>query len=151
MSKMSQIIADAGGLWHVKGPPVAEAVLEKFLAECPYRLPAEYSELVRAVNGAEGSLDIRPWWFQLWRVEEVIEMNEGYSMAELHSGYFAFGSSGGGVLFAFNVNSPADQRVFAVPLDSPDHEDVREVAPDLLTFARALGRSDDNGLEEDEA
>ena len=70
--------------------------------------------------------------------------NAVYAMAELPPGYFAFGTSGGDVLIAFKVDTENDGEVLAGAFGLPDSispEDVFCIAPDFLTFAKALGRS----------
>ena len=122
-----------------RNPPPDEAALKELLSICQFTLPNDYVQLIRSINGAEGELSISPGWFQLWPVEEILHLNQSYAVAEFHSAYFGFGSSGGGVMFAFKVVATESSTVFGVPLDSIDPNDILIVAKDFLTFANAMG------------
>ena len=122
-----------------RNPPADEAALKEFLFNCRFTLPNDYVQLIRSTNGAEGELSISPGWFQLWPFEEILHLNQRYAVAEFHPGYFGFGSSGGGVMFAFKVDATESSTVFGVPFDSIDPDDIRIVAKDFLTFANAMG------------
>jgi hypothetical protein len=102
-------------------------------------LPNDYVELIRSVNGAEGELSIDPGWFQLWPVEEVLNLNHSYAVAEFHPRYFGFGSSGGGVMFAFKRDAEDSSKVFGIPFDSIDPKDIRVGAETFVAFAEAMG------------
>ena len=91
------------------------------------------------MNGAEGELSISPGWFQLWPIEEILGLNQSYAVAEFHPEYFGFGSSGGGVMFAFKVDAAESSRVFGIPFDSIDPKDIRVVAETFVAFAKAMG------------
>ena len=82
---------------------------------------------------------------QLWVAEEVLTHNAGYEVGIWHPGHFGFGSSGGGVMFAFREGD-AD-RVYGVPFDSRDPEDIYVVASTLREFAAALGKRGDDASE----
>jgi hypothetical protein len=104
-------------------------------------LPDEYLELLRAVNGGEGPLAIEnPGWFQLWRAEDVLKCNEGYQVGEWFPGCFFFGSSGGGMFFAFKRGSRPAGRVLGIPFDSIDPRDQHWLTNDFRSFVRALAR-----------
>jgi hypothetical protein len=119
--------------------PADEVALQELLSQCRFNLPNDYIQLVRSINGAEGELAISPGWFQLWPVEEILRLNQSYAVAEFHPGYFGFGSSGGGVMFAFKGDASESSTVFCVPFDSIDPNDICVVAKDFLTFAYAMG------------
>jgi hypothetical protein len=122
-----------------RNPPADEAALKEFLSRCQFKLPNDYIQLIHSINGAEGELAISPGWFQLWPVEEILSLNQSYAVAEFHPDFFGFGSSGGGVMFAFKVDAAGSSKVFGIPFDSIDPNDIRVVANDFLTFANAMG------------
>ena len=69
----------------------------------------------------------------------MIETNIGYEMEEFHLGYFGFGSSLGGIMFAFKINETQATKVYGIPFDSIDPEDIYIVSKDFIEFAEAMG------------
>jgi len=68
-------------------------------------LPAQYVGYFASDGPKEGGLAVEPGWFQLWPPDEVERWNREYHVQELAPGFFGFGSSGGGELFAFDADS----------------------------------------------
>ena len=58
---------------------------------------------------------MNPGWFQLWRAQEVISLNEAYRLSQNLPGHTAIGSNGGGELFVFEALRGPVSRVFRVP------------------------------------
>lgn len=102
-------------------------------------MPFDYVELLKCVNGGEAQLTIDPWWFQFWSTQEVGEHNRGYEVSQWHPGYHGFGSSGVGVMFAFKKDATPQSKVFGVPFDSADPEDVYVIANDLTDLVKSIG------------
>ena len=80
-------------------------------------------------------------WFQLWPIEDVLQLNESYQVEQFHPNYFGFGSSGGGVMFAFKRNASESSTVFGIPFDSIDANDIVVVAETFVVFKNAMGYS----------
>src|SRR3954447_10511778 len=96
---LEQIIRDPKALWDREPPASREAVAQ--LARTLPTLPAEYLAFLALSNGGEGDLALEPGWFQLWRTEEVVALNDSYEVATFLPGFIGLGSSGGGELLAF--------------------------------------------------
>ena len=92
-------------------PATTEAVtsLRNGLAKS---LPESYFAFLARANGGEGFIGDR--YVQLWRVEELVEMNRAYKNAEFFPNLFFIGSDGGGEAYAFDL-SRTDATVFEVP------------------------------------
>ena len=133
------LLHDAESRWLSLEPAATEQDTRMVVSESAIPLPSEYVELLRCVNGGEAQLTIRPWWFQLWSTQEVGAHNRGYDISQWHPGYHGFGSSGGGVMFAFKKDATPQSKVFGVPFDSIDPEDVYIIANDLSELVRAIG------------
>lgn len=131
------VIRDPNSKWLEKNGPAEESVFKSFLSRSPQNLPHDYIEFIKNINGGEGDLAIEPGWFQLWRLQDVYTQNQGYQVGKYYPEYFCFGSSGGGVMFAFKKDGST--AVYGIPFDSIDQEDIQIVAEDFLTFARAMG------------
>jgi hypothetical protein len=94
-------------------------------------LPESYFDFLARANGGEGFIGDR--YVQLWRAEELAEMNHAYKTAEFFPNLFFIGSDGGGEAYAFDL-SRTDATVFEVPFVG------------LPTDARAIANSFDSFL-----
>ena len=133
------LLRDFSPPWLSQEPAASEQEVRTLASESAIPLPSEYLELLQCVNGGEAQLTIDPWWFQVWPTYEVRENNRGYEVAHWHPGYHGFGSSGGGVMFAFKKDAVPQSKVFGVPFDSIDPEDVYVIASDLADLVKAIG------------
>jgi hypothetical protein len=86
-----------------KNPPASSEAIQAFKAASWVQLPEDYLEFLRECNGGEGF--IGGAYAMLWRVEELLEMNEGYSVREFAPELFLFGSDGGGEAYAYNLQT----------------------------------------------
>jgi SMI1 / KNR4 family (SUKH-1) len=82
------------------------------LTSLPKSLPESYFAFLTRANGGEGFIGDR--YVQLWRAEELAEMNRAYKTEEFFPDFFFIGSNGGGEAFAFDL-SRTDARLFEVP------------------------------------
>jgi hypothetical protein len=117
-------------------PPASPISIEKCEAGLGFLLPADYAHFLRRMNGGEGFLGENAY-LVLWRVEELIEMNAGYKVAEAPQELFLFGSNGAGEAFAFDTRSrpPA---IVAVPFVGLDWDDAIFIARDFRGFLERL-------------
>lgn len=132
-----QVVTARIASWQTHASPATEEQIEALKKAAPFALPAEYVELLRVTNGGEGELSLDPGWFQIWPAQEVQAHNVGYKVCDFHPGFWGFGSSGGGVMFAFRHEAP----VFGVPFDSIDPRDTYIVARDFGQFLLAMGHA----------
>ncbi len=108
-------------------------------AGCDFALPEEYLSFLRYSDGGEGFLSVEPWYFQLFRAQDVIAYNQGYKVEEFLPGYFAIGSNGGGEMLAIRKQDGSPCPVYMVPFIMSE-SDVVQIADDFQMFAMALGR-----------
>jgi SMI1 / KNR4 family (SUKH-1) len=92
--------------------PASEQILASLVAGVSAPLPDDYMAFLRRANGGEGFIGDR--YVQLWKAEELVEMNRAYQTAELFPNLFFIGSDGGGEAYAFAL-SRTDATVFEVP------------------------------------
>ncbi len=133
------VVAPRLSAWQSHASPASETDIAALRRDCPLALPAEYIELLQVTNGGEGELAISPGWFQLWSARDCGTHNKGYEVAKYHSGFWGFGSSGGGVMIAFR--SASGSKVFGIPFDSIDEKDIEVVSTSFADFVAALGMS----------
>ena len=111
------------------GPASAEALasLRTGLAK---PLPESYFAFLLRANGGEGFIGDR--YVQLWRAEELVEMNRAYKTAEFFPDLFFIGSDGCGDAYAFDL-SRIDSTVFEVPFIALP-ADARAIASSFDSF-----------------
>lgn len=90
------------------------------------------------MNGGEGF--IGEAYVILWRLEELMDMNIGYEVADYAPGMFLFGSDGGGEAFAFDIRSDT-RPIVSIPFLPMDVKLARAVAPDFNGFLEKLFKS----------
>ncbi len=135
---IEEIITPASEHWRVRNPAATPDALQALQREAGYSLPRGYIDFMALINGSEGELAIDPWWFQFWPAEDVHDDNRGYEVETYHPDYFGFGSSGGGVMFAFRKGDPTGC-VYGIPFCGADPEDIYVVAVTFREFVAALG------------
>src|SRR5271156_5392423 len=86
-------------------PPSDAAAIRRFETEAGFRVPHGYARFLKQANGGEGFIGNA--YVILWPVEELLEMNRAYQVAEYAPGLFLFGSDGGGEGLAFDTRSDA--------------------------------------------
>jgi hypothetical protein len=105
-------------------------------------LPEGYINLLRqhSLIGCpiEGELRIQPYWFRLWAADEVLQANLDYRVQEFMPGWFAFGSSGGGEIFAFDTRTAQPWKVYIVPCITINESEAILIAEDLEAFIKAI-------------
>jgi hypothetical protein len=88
-------------------------------------------------GAGEGELGVEPGWAQVWPAEKVIELNELYRVADNLPDFVAFGSNGGGELFAFDQRS---WHVYMIPFIPMAADDAVEIATDFAALSNQFGR-----------
>ena len=114
-----------------KNPGASEASLHDLVRNSWVALPEWYLSLLRISNGAEGSVGSS--YLGLWPAEEVITHNRGYRVQEFHPGMLMFGSSMGGIAYAFE-DRDGKIAIVEIPFDSIAPEDVRHCGDTLEDF-----------------
>lgn len=125
-------------------PPADESAIQALVEQSGLDLPQDYLAFLRFSNGGGGHLDIEPGWFQIWPAEEVVETNEFFELQEELPGFFAFGGSGGGEMFLFDMRGPQPWPIVMVPRTPLEPELAIKIADDFLAFADAMGRKLDD-------
>jgi hypothetical protein len=116
-------------------PPTSREEIERVQRKLSFRLPNDYVEFMLTKNGGEGF--IGKSYLVLWKIEELISMNNAYHVAEFASDLFLFGSDGGGEAFGFDTRSEAP-RIVSIPFVAMEIEDAKVVATDFESFLSAL-------------
>lgn len=142
------LLKDESADW-TRQRPADEAAVQKLVKDSGLDLPDTYLTLLRYSNGGggplclEGEFKFKPRWFELWQVEEVIDLNMGSGVKEWLPDFFGFGSNGGGEMFAFNTGTQQPWRIYAIPFTSMEECDAWLVAESIEAFIRGMGHDID--------
>jgi hypothetical protein len=129
--------------WFASKPAPVE-VIAQLKNKSGLTLPEDYTNFLKLTNGGEGALDIMPLNFHLWPAEDVLELNEGYSVDDYIPGYFAIGSSGGGECLAFNTREDPPWKVYRIPFIPMEEKYAELVADSFSNLLEHVVPSDDN-------
>jgi hypothetical protein len=130
------------GQWQNE-PPCTDHDLQQLIRQAPVDLPEEYLAYLRRSNGGGGDIPVQPWLVYFWKALEVQRYNVDYQVAENVPGFYAFGTSGGGEMFAFDTRTDRPWPIVMIPFIVMDVADAVQVAPDFATFSKMLGYCDD--------
>ncbi len=97
-------------------------------------LPKAYLAYMQSGRPVEGELSVDPGRFQLWPVDQLDELNQGYRVAECLPGFRGFGSNGGGEFLAFD----SENRVVMVPFIPMDEKGAQLVAESWADFEATI-------------
>jgi hypothetical protein len=96
--------------------------------------PEDYLEFMALYNGAEG--EMQQSWLQLWPIQELSELNEGYEVSSYLPNVLLIGSNGGGEAFGIKKQ---EGTFVQVPFLF-NEEDVSEIGSSFKEFLVALNR-----------
>lgn len=96
--------------------------------------PADYLDFMALHNGAEG--DMIESWLQLWPIEQLLSINEGYAVAEYLPEIILIGSNGGGEAFGIRKRGGT---FIQVPFLF-DEDQITDIGYNFKTFLLALNR-----------
>ena len=112
--------------------------VQRLEMEAGLKLAIEYKEFLRQQNGGEGFIGSA--YVILWRVEDLLAMDESYQVHEYAPGLFLFGSDGGGEVFAFDTRTEA-KSIVSVPFIGMGLNEARPVASNFNEFLKVLFKS----------
>lgn len=104
-------------------PPASEDAIRQAERDYGGALPEDYVAFLRVSNGGrtQGNLS-------LLEVEDCVQRNRDYEVAEYMPGYFMIGDDGGGTAIVLKL---ADQRIYEVDMGVMD-EDSAQLSADSL-------------------
>lgn len=112
-------------------PPASDASILSAEEAIAIRLPADYVELMRKSNGAEGPIG-HSGYIALWPVDQLKSLNDAYSVNELAPGLLLFGSDGGETAYAFDLQD--SMTVVEVPFIGMNRDSALRVGRSLTDF-----------------
>ena len=75
----------------------------------------------------EGELNVNPFWYIIWKPEEIDQFNEEYQFSEYAPEYVGFGDNGSNELLAVNIKG----EVFTIPAIGIDSKSAEKIASNI--------------------
>lgn len=118
--------------------PISALEIEKFEATSGLSLPLDYLEFLKRSNGGEGFIGPNSYVI-LWKLNDLIDLNRSYQVAEYAPGLFVFGSDGGGEAYAFDMR-PSLPTIVSIPFVGMDLSVVRFISPTFTGYLDTLSK-----------
>lgn len=125
-----EIINLTNGL--LKNKAISRQNFDHQVAALDCNFPLDYLEFMAVHNGAEG--DMAESWLQLWPIEQLLEINKGYAVADYLPEILLVGSNGGGEAFGIRKR---EGTFIQVPFLF-DEDGVADIGDSFKAFLLAL-------------
>ncbi|ANU23397.1 SMI1/KNR4 family protein [Planococcus donghaensis] len=112
--------------------PADPNVIRNVEDQLGFQFPIEYVNFLLHSNGGEGPIGEN--YLKLWRVDDLIEDNEGYSVEEFAPGLLIIGSDGGDTAYCIDTRSK-EMPFVSMPFIGMDLDEVEPCGP---TFNECL-------------
>ena len=89
-------------------------------------------------NGGEGWVGENSY-LSLWKIDEIVSLNEAYEVSEFAPGLILFGSDGG--LNAYAFDSRNESNIVEVPFIGMDLMEVKNCGRNFVEFLKYLHKS----------
>ena len=126
----------------LKNASLNEGAGEKLIAEAEVTagllFPEDYKALLKHSNGCEGFLSDGSY-VVIWPVDQVVELNDSYSIKEFAPGVLLFGTNGADDGYGFDTRA-SNFPVVSVPLVGMRLSEVQPCANTLSEFLDASRR-----------
>lgn len=117
--------------------PASEINIKKVEKLLNINFPQEYYDFLLISNGGEGA--IGQSYLVLWKIEDLIELNDAYGVEEFAPGLLIIGSDGGDTAYCIDIRSDLKQFV-QVPFIGMDLSEVRGCSNDFKGFLSFLNK-----------
>ena len=116
--------------------PADETKITEVENQIGVQLPIQYKQFMLYSNGAEGELGENTY-LVIWPIEEIISLNEAYSVNQYTPGILYFGSDGGDIAYAFDIRNE-NISIIEIPFESIHFEDVQLCAYNFNDFIEKM-------------
>ena len=136
--RVAEILLQRGRKWQ-RREPASDADVSLLLSQARAELPFEYLELLRFSNGGEGPLSLRPLWFQLYAINDCVNLcHSGWVLKEFPDLMF-FGSNGGMESIAFDLHVGLPPWPIVTVDEIAGVSSAERIASDMAEFVEAIG------------
>jgi hypothetical protein len=125
----------------LSNPGAELASIDMFQQSQGLDLPPDYVDFLLSTDGGEGFIGWEGFegkYFQLWKIDELPDVNIAYHAKEYLPGFLLIGSNGGGDAYAFDMKSGSNE-IHRVPFIGMEEEYAHGLGisfSDLLTALR---------------
>lgn len=117
--------------------PASEIGIKKVEELLSVKFSQEYYDFLLISNGGEGS--IGESYLVLWKVEDLIELNDAYGVEEFAPGLLIIGSDGGDTAYCIDIKSEIKPFV-QIPFIGMDLSEVQGCSNDFKGFLSFLNK-----------
>ena len=121
------------GNFYLESPTNIDNILY-FEQKYKFNLPKDYKDFLLHSNGGEGEIG-ENGYLRLFPIEELIEVNNDYSIFEYLNNILVFGSDGGGIGYAFDVSNDS---IVEVDFNSLNENDIFPLSENFDSFIEYL-------------
>lgn len=117
-------------------PPCSNEAIKKVEENLKFTFPKEYVSFLLTSNGGEGWIGDDSY-LSLWRVDEIVALNQAYAVNEFAPGLILFGSDGGLDAYAFDTRGEVTI-IVEVPFIGMDLREVKNCGNTFIEFLEYL-------------
>ncbi len=117
-------------------PPTTKEVMKEIEEHLRIKFPDEYMNFMLESNGAEGNVGANSY-LVIWSNDQIVQLNEAYSVNEFTPGLVYFGTDGGGMAYAFDNRSDGTP-IVEFPFESIHVEDAKLCGNTFVEFLQYL-------------
>ncbi|WP_071460608.1 SMI1/KNR4 family protein [Bacillus massilinigeriensis] len=117
--------------------PASENIIKKVEELLSINFPQEYYDFLLFSNGGEGA--IGQSYLVMWKIEDLIELNEAYGVEEFAPGLLIIGSNGGDTAYCIDMKRTIKPFV-QVPFIGMDLSEVQDCSNDFNGFLSFLNQ-----------
>jgi hypothetical protein len=117
-------------------PPATDEAIKEAEDELGMTFPKEYREFMHESNGAEGCIGENSY-LNIWAIENIAQYNADYEVNAYNPGLVYFGSSGGGLAYAFDKRKKGTP-IVSIPFQSVDLIQLEQIADTFTGFLQYL-------------
>jgi hypothetical protein len=99
-------------------------------------IPLDYCDFLTQSNGAIGF--IGKSYIQLWSIEEIFQMNDGYNAKEFYPGMLLIGTDGGGEAYVIDLRSDSKSRYGMIPFITSGFDDLIQFGDSFTDFLESV-------------
>ncbi|KNY30131.1 Cell wall assembly/cell proliferation coordinating protein, KNR4-like protein [Pseudobacteroides cellulosolvens ATCC 35603 = DSM 2933] len=119
-------------------PPCSNEIINEVEKNLKFCFPKDYLNFLLTGNGGEGWVGENSY-LSLWKIDEIISLNEAYEINEFAPGLILFGSDGG--LNAYAFDSRNESTIVEVPFIGMDLIEVKNCGSNFVEFLKFLNKS----------
>lgn len=114
--------------------PVTMNELDEVQKSLGINLPEQYANFMLLSNGYEGLIGNS--YVVIWKIEDLVGLNDGYAVKEFSPHLIIFGSDGGGEAYAFDTTK--EMQIVNAPFIGLGLEDEKVIAKVFNEFIKKV-------------